>query len=117
MTLHDNTSEDAMFPRWPVTFNPPTRRVVDPPQQVLVSVALALPAPSNTSFRDGIPLRVRSEGLATDMKTQGTLRGWARLSTGGWLGYVDFTVPTGNGQGHLEIHGQWVPSTAITPLR
>jgi hypothetical protein len=116
VTQHRTTSEDEMFPHWPVTFAPPTRRVVDPPQQVLVSVGLALPAPTNTSFRDGIPLRVRNEGLAADTKTQGTLRGWARLSTGGWLGCVDFTVPTGNGRGSLEIHGQWVPSTAITPL-
>ncbi|OZF42090.1 hypothetical protein [Rhodococcus sp. 14-2470-1a] len=119
MTTHHESIGHAgeLFARWPVTFDPPTRRIVDPPQPVIVSVSHALPGSPRTSLRDGTPLRVRAEGLSVDIKVQGTLSAWARLANGAWLARVDFSVPTGNGKGHLDLHGQWVPSDAITPMR
>lgn len=116
MTTHHEHAADELFARWPVTFDPPTRRIVDPPQPVIVSVSAALSGSSSTSFRDGIPLKVRAEGLSVDIKVQGTLSAWARLSTGPWIACVTFTVPTGNGMGHLNLQHQWVPSNAITPM-
>ena len=116
-THHDHEHDsDGMFPRWPVTFDPPARRIVDPPQPVIVSINAALSVTSSTSLRDGIPLRVRAEGLAMDMKVQGALHGWARTNVGSWLAYVSFTIPTGNGMGQLDVR-QWCPSDAITPLQ
>ena len=114
-TPHDPAGD--LFERWPVTFDPPTRRIVDPPQPVIVSVSAALPGSSNTSFRDGTPLKVRAEGLSVDIKVQGALLAWARLANGAWLACVKFSVPTGNGKGHLDMQSQWVPSDAITPMR
>ena len=87
-----------------------------PPQPVIVSINAALSVTSSTSLRDGIPLRVRAEGLAMDMKVQGALHGWARTNVGSWLAYVSFTIPTGNGMGQLDVR-QWCPSDAITPLQ
>lgn len=84
MTTHHDHAAD-LFARWPVTFDPPTRRIVDPPQPVIVSVSAALPGSSNTSFRDGTPLKVRAEGLSVDLKVQGALSAWARLANGAWL--------------------------------
>jgi hypothetical protein len=52
-----------LYENWPVTFEPPTRRIVDPPQRVLVNVALTVAGSSGGSFRDGVPLKTRSEGL------------------------------------------------------
>ncbi|WP_206509757.1 hypothetical protein [Rhodococcus sp. KRD197] len=53
-----------LYANWPVTFDPPTRRIVDPPQRVLVNIALTVAGLSGgNSFRDGTPLKVRSEGL------------------------------------------------------
>ncbi len=115
-THHDHAAAGNLFARWPVTFDPPTRRLVDPPQPVIVSVSHALPGSSNTSFRDGTPLRVRAEGLSVDLKVQGELFGWARLTNGAWLACVNFSVPTGNGKGHLDLQRQWVPSSAIAPM-
>ena len=64
-THHDHEHDsDGMFPRWPVTFDPPARRIVDPPQPVIVSINAALSVTSSTSLRDGIPLRVRAEGFS-----------------------------------------------------
>lgn len=74
-----------MFENWPTTFEPPTRRVVDPAQPVLINVPAALGRSKGSSFRDHTPLKVRAEGLATDLKVAGTLHGWARTSTGDWL--------------------------------
>ncbi|WP_052062046.1 hypothetical protein [Rhodococcoides fascians] len=116
MTTHHDHAAD-LFARWPVTFDPPTRRIVDPPQPVIVSVSAALPGSSNTSFRDGTPLKVRAEGLSVDLKVQGALSAWARLANGAWLACVTFSIPTGNGKGHLDLQHQWVPSNAITPMR
>ncbi|OZF06001.1 hypothetical protein CH300_12320 [Rhodococcus sp. 15-1154-1] len=115
MTTHHDPAGD-LFERWPVTFDPPTRRIVDPPRPVIVSVSAALPGSSSTSFRDGVPLKVRAEALTVDIKVQGTLLAWARLANGAWLACVNFTVPTGNGKGHLGLRSQWVPSAAITPM-
>lgn len=81
-----------LYENWPVTFDPPTRRIVDPPQRVLVNVALTVAGSSGGgSFRDGTPLKVRSEGLAMDVKAPGLLHAWAKtgslhLSTVGLTG-------------------------------
>lgn len=85
MTAHHEPAAGELFARWPVTFDPPTRRLVEPAQPVIVSVSAALPGSSSTSLRDGIPLKVRAEGLTVDIKVQGTLSAWARLSTGPWI--------------------------------
>lgn len=52
-----------LYENWPVSFDPPTRRIVDPPRRVLVNIALTVAGSSGGSFRDGTPLKVRSEGL------------------------------------------------------
>jgi hypothetical protein len=57
-----------LYENWPVTFDPPTRRIVDPPRRVLVNDALTVAGSAGGSFRDGIPLKVRSEGfLASEL--------------------------------------------------
>lgn len=52
-----------LYENWPTTFEPPTRRIVDPPMPVLVSVALTVAGAAGGSFRDGTKLKVRAEGL------------------------------------------------------
>jgi hypothetical protein len=120
VTTHDDApaaSPEGMFARWPVTFHPPTRRMVYPPRPVIVSVSAALPGSSGAQFRDGTPLKVRAEGLCVDIKVQGALSAWARLANGSWIACVDFSVPTGNGKGQLDLRNQWVPGSAIVPMR
>lgn len=100
-----------MFESWPVEFDPPPYRVVDPPMPVIVHIATAIgqagERPANT-----IPLRVRAEGLVLDVKVPGRLSAWSRSVGGGWLARVAFSIPTGNGRGYLEVD-QWCPAAAV----
>lgn len=67
---HDHDS-DGMFPRWPVTFDPPARRIVDPPQPVIVSINAALSVTSSTSFRDVIGIFGTGGLLCTHLANDG----------------------------------------------
>ncbi|OZD06500.1 hypothetical protein CH275_09785 [Rhodococcus sp. 06-235-1A] len=107
----------ALYENWPVTFEPPTRRIVDPPQRVLVSVALTVAGSSGGSFRDGVPLKVRSEGLSMDVKAPGLLHAWAKTSRGQWICCLSFQIPIGNGKGFLQLDHQWCPADAAQPIR
>ncbi|OZD70586.1 hypothetical protein CH263_06430 [Rhodococcus sp. 06-1059B-a] len=104
-----------MFAGWPVAFQPPTRRVVDPPVPVLVDVSRAF-GHQFSADASALPLKVRAEGLATDLKVQGVLHAWARTSKGEWLCCLSFRVPTGNGMGFLDVERQWSASDAAKPL-
>ena len=106
-----------LYENWPVTFEPPTRRIVDPPQRVLVNIALTVAGSSGgSSFRDGTPLKVRSEGLAMDTKSPGLLHAWAKTSRGQWICCLSFQIPIGNGKGFLQLSRQWCPAEAATPV-
>ena len=106
-----------LYENWPTTFEPPTRRIVDPPMPVLVSVALTVAGAAGGSFRDGTKLKVRAEGLAMDIKVQGTLHAWVKTTRGQWLCSLSYRVPTGNGAGFLQVDQQWCPAEAAQPLR
>lgn len=106
-----------MYENWPVSFDPPTRRIVDPPRRVLVNAALTVAGSSGGgSFRDGTPLKIRSEGLAMDVKVPGLLSAWVKTSRGQWLCCLSFDIPIGNGKGFLRLEGQWCPAEAATPV-
>ncbi|GAA4491257.1 hypothetical protein GCM10023094_55530 [Rhodococcus olei] len=96
-------------------FAPPSHRVVDPPTLVIVHIATAIghtdAHPANT-----LPLCVRAEGLALDLRVHGRLSAWARTTGGGWLCRVAFAIPTGKGRGYLDVD-QWVPACAVRPCR
>ncbi|MGF0313689.1 hypothetical protein [Rhodococcus sp. IEGM1428] len=109
-------NEAGIFDAWPTTFEPPTRRIVDPPRSVKVSVALAIGRSGGGRFRDTTALKVRAEGLAMDTIVEGNLFAWARTSVGDWLAQVSFSIPTGNKKGRLDLDRQWVPADAITPI-
>lgn len=113
MTTHN---EAGIFDAWPTTFEPPTRRIVDPPMTVNVNVALAIGRSGSGRFRDTTPLKVRAEGLAMDTTVEGTLFAWARTGTGDWLAAVSFSILTGNKKGRLDLDRQWCPAAAITPI-
>lgn len=83
-----------LYENWPTAFEPPTRRIVDPPMPVLVDVSLTVAGAAGGSFRDGTPLKVRAEGLAMDIKVQGTLHAWAKTSRGQWICCSDGTILT-----------------------
>ncbi|NNH69428.1 hypothetical protein HLB23_06015 [Nocardia uniformis] len=83
------------------------RRHVDPPTPVTVDVGLAL-------HTDGPPLRVRAEGLDVSGRVPGWLYAWARTSTGDWLGFVQFTLQTGNRLEKLTVR-QWCSQRALSP--
>jgi len=105
-----------LYENWPVSFDPPTRRIVDPPRRVLVNIALTVAGSSGVSFRDGTPLKVRSEGLAMDTKSPGLLHAWAKTARGQWICCLSFDIPIGNGKGFLRLHQQWCPAEAATPV-
>jgi hypothetical protein len=105
-----------MFADWPVTMHPPPRRVVDPPQQVLVDLSRILANPDDAFRRDEVAMRVKAEGLDFRVQVPGHLHAWARSTLGGWLALVTCDVPTGNKEGKLRIR-QWCPARAVTPLR
>lgn len=107
-----------LYENWPVTFEPPARRIVDPPMPVLVNVAMTIAGGSGAgSFRNDTPLKVRAEGLAIDLKVQGLLHAWAKTVTNQWVCCLSFRIPTGNGAGYLQLENQWCPATAAVPLR
>lgn len=104
-----------MFDNWPAGFDPPPYRVVDPPMPVIVHIASAIGSTDGRPAND-LPLRVRAEGLALDLQVPGTLSAWARVNTGGWICRCQFSIPTGNGRGYLEVD-QWCPATAVRPCK
>lgn len=110
-----------MFPRgggefedWPVTMQPPTRKVVDPPKPVLVDLSRIIVNPDDKFRRDEVALRIKCEGLDFRGQVPGQLLAWAQSTCGGWLALVMCEVPTGNGAGKLTIR-QWCPARAVTP--
>ena len=48
-------NEAGIFDAWPTHFEPPTRRIVDPPMSVNVNVALAIGRSGGGRFRDTRP--------------------------------------------------------------
>lgn len=103
-----------MFEEWPVAMCPPTRRVVDPPQPVLVDLSRLIANPDDSFRRDGIALRIKMEGLEFRGQTAGYLHAWAQSTHGGWLALVTCEILTGNGTGKLTMT-QWCPARAVTP--
>ena len=63
-----------------------------------------------------MPLKVRSEGLAMDVKAPGLLHAWVKTSRGQWLCCLSFDIPIGNGKGFLRLEQQWCPAEAATPV-
>ncbi|NLU64959.1 hypothetical protein HCA61_22230 [Rhodococcus sp. HNM0563] len=102
-----------MFDNWAAGFDPPPYRVVDPPTPVIVHIATAIGSVDGRPANE-LPLRVRAEGLALDLQVPGTLSAWARVNTGGWICRCQFSIPTGNGRGYLEVD-QWCPAVAVRP--
>ncbi|WP_280456754.1 hypothetical protein [Nocardia carnea] len=101
-----------MFETWSDEFSAPLRRVVDPPIPVLVDLGIVLV--SDPSFRrNGVSMRTRAAGLDTAATVPGLLHAWARSTTGAWIGWVRFAIPTANRQGWLETR-QWCPRHALT---
>lgn len=105
-----------LYENWPTTFEPSVRRIVDPPVPVLVNVSLTVAGAAGGSFRDGTPLKVRAEGLAMDIKVQGTLHAWAKTARGQWICSLSYRIPTGNDMGFLQVDRQWCPAEAAQPL-
>ncbi|MEV6279317.1 hypothetical protein [Nocardia sp. NPDC051832] len=102
-----------MFGYWSDDFTRPLRRVVDPPQPVLVDLSIALPA-AGAFRRDSVSMRVKAGGLHLAVGTvPGLLYAWARCTDGAWLGLAGFAIPTGNGRGRVETR-QWCPARALT---
>lgn len=57
------------------------------------------PPSGGTRFAaNSLPLHVRAEGLDLSGLRPGLLYAWARTTTGGWLGFVQATITTGNGR-------------------
>ncbi len=79
------------------------------------NVAAAI-GPSGGQPANTIPLRVRAEGLVCDVQVPGYVSAWARTSTGAWLARAQFSIPTGNGRGYLEVD-QWCPAAAVRPCQ
>ena len=104
-----------MFPSWPVEFDPPPYRVVEP-TPVLVHVATAISQPA-AHPASAVALRIRAEGLALDVHVPGTLSAWARTTGGSWICLVSFAIPTGNGRGQLDVVDQWCPAAAVRPCK
>lgn len=102
-----------MFEHWPIIFDPPPYRIVDPPTPVLVRLPDAI-ARSPAKLGAGVSLRIRAGGLDLDQTVPGRLLAWATVSTGEWLAYIAFRVKTGNDMGWIDIT-QWCPASAITP--
>ncbi|MEV6070037.1 hypothetical protein AB0L82_26125 [Nocardia sp. NPDC052001] len=103
-----------MFERWPDEFEPPLRRVVDPPTPVTVDLAAAIPTHPGNASANALPMRVRAGGLDMTGTAPGLLHGWARTRDGAWIGLVEFAIETGNRRGTLEMR-QWCSQRAITP--
>ncbi|WP_280434449.1 hypothetical protein [Nocardia carnea] len=102
-----------MFESWNDDFSAPLRRVVDPPAPVLVDLAVILPT-RNAARRDVVSMRAKSAGLDSTATVPGLLHAWARCTTGAWIGWVRFAIPTGTRKGWVETW-QWCPSHALTP--
>lgn len=96
---------------------PPTRRVVTPPEPVLVDLSIAFHNPDDRFRRDTVTLRVKAEGLDVTAKPEGVagfLLAWAQTTSGGWWGLVAMELRTGNGKGALPVQ-QWCPARALRP--
>ncbi|MFB7722321.1 hypothetical protein [Nocardia sp. NPDC056100] len=103
-----------MFEQWPADFEPPLRRVVDPPTPVTVDLAAAIPThPANLSANK-LPLKVRAGGLDVTGNAPGMLHAWVRTRDGAWIALVSFVIETANRRGKLEIR-QWCSQRAISP--
>ncbi|WP_280255473.1 hypothetical protein [Nocardia wallacei] len=104
-----------MFEDWIDPFDPPLRRVVDPPAPVLVDLATAIPTGNDRPFgRNRIAMRIKAGGLVVTGQTPGQLHAWARAADGTWLGLVEFVLTTGNQRGTLPVR-QWCPAKALRP--
>ncbi|WP_029923836.1 hypothetical protein [Nocardia otitidiscaviarum] len=96
------------------TGTPSIRRHVDPPRPVTVDISKALPSGGTRFAANSLPLHVRAEGLDLSGLRPGLLYAWARTTTGGWLGFVQVTITTGNGRDKLTLR-QWFPESALSP--
>ncbi|GAA5099898.1 hypothetical protein GCM10023319_63310 [Nocardia iowensis] len=101
-----------MFEYWTDEFASSLRRVVDPPQRVLVDLGTAIPTYAPLR-RDSVQMRVKAAGLNTSETVPGLLYAWARTRDGAWLALVSFAVPTANNAGRIETR-QWCPARALT---
>ncbi|MCX4097709.1 hypothetical protein [Nocardia sp. alder85J] len=104
-----------MFEEWPDSFDPPLRRVIDPPLPVAVHLPTALPTPAPKGFgQNKIAMRIKAGGIDLMGTTPGLLRAWVRASEGTWFGLVEVVLRTGNGRGRLRVT-QLCPAAAIRP--
>ena len=102
-----------MFEDWPSTFSPSLRRVVDPPQPVIVDLSVAIPTQRRTFGQDKLPLRVKAGGLNLIDPVPGWLYAWARANNGEWIGLVAFELVPSNRSGAVKAT-QWCPADALT---
>ncbi|GGG27744.1 hypothetical protein GCM10007304_46970 [Rhodococcoides trifolii] len=103
-----------MFDNWNAHMQPLPYRVVDPPQPVTVDLGVAF-ARSPRSRSDGLPMRVRAEGLVLSGTVNAELHAWVRTNLGDWLALVCCTTTSGNSKGTMDLQ-QWVPSGSVRPV-
>ncbi|MER7015339.1 hypothetical protein ABT324_28230 [Saccharopolyspora sp. NPDC000359] len=89
-----------------------TRRDLEPPCEVWIKLAYALPP--RPLPRPRVPLRVRAAGLDIAATVPGVLRAWHQTCTGEWWGLCELTITNGTGAA-LHLTGQLVPEAALRP--
>ncbi|MGA6209307.1 hypothetical protein ACPESR_31575 [Nocardia testacea] len=102
-----------MFESWNDDFSAPLRRVVDPPTPVMVDLTVILPT-AGAHRRDEVSMRAKSAGLDSTASVRGLLHAWARCTTGAWIGWVRFAIPSRDRNGWVETW-QWCPAHALIP--
>ncbi|MGN2639791.1 hypothetical protein ACWEKT_00100 [Nocardia takedensis] len=105
-----------MFEYWNDDFSSSLRRVIDPPEPVLVDLGLALPVPGHAPHTAAPTMRVKAGGLHVTGRVPGLLYAWARTTDGNWLGLVGFAIATGNRRGRVEVR-QWCVAQALSRAR
>ncbi|MEV0295493.1 hypothetical protein [Nocardia sp. NPDC050710] len=100
-----------MFEYWSDGFSASLRRVVDPPQPVLVDLGLAIPTRGHLGGT--ATMRIKAGGLHVAGTVPGLLYAWARTTEGTWLGLVGFAIVTGNRRGRVEVK-QWCDAAALS---
>ena len=99
------------FESWPDAFpDRPNRRLVNPPQAVVVDVGRIMPIPADTVR--SVPLRVSRGGVRLTGDAHGELLAWARVYDGHWIALVRVVVKAGQGQLPMI---QWVPAATVRP--
>lgn len=80
-------------------------RPVVPPRPVWVDLGVVYPLRER-------PRVVLDDGVDLQARVPGELKMWHRATTGHWIGWVVFSIKTGNGS---APQGQWVFADALSP--